>query len=480
LASGFLAIGWTAPASGETLTDALLLAYQSNPTLLSERAQLQALNESYVQARAGLRPQASVSAEFDYTKDPSTFESEYDAASLGVSITQPIYTGGAVTSQIRAALADIMSGRQKLRQTEASVLESVIQAYVDVRRDIQALAIARNNVQLLSKQLEEIQARLQVGDLTRTDQAQAQARLAQAHAEVATAQAQLAISRANYASVVGQAPGNLAPEPPLPALPATLDAAFEVADHNNGGVLAADFAERAAAARVAQAKAAYRPTLSVRATLGESGTPAIYGTYALTSGLVPGGYGQNFTASAVLTQPLFTGGMNASNVRQALENDNVQRIGQETARRDAVQAVSQSWYQLIAARGNVTSDENQIKADKVAFEGAREEAQAGLRTTIEALNAEQELEAAQQALVVARHDEYVASANLLSAMGLLEGKTLLPGVKLYDPKRAFDKVRHTGPSMPWDGAVAKIDSLGAPGVPREPAQAAHAGSQVVQ
>ena len=182
----------------------------------------------------------------------------------------------------------------------------------------------------------------------------------------------------------------------------------------------------------------------------------------------------------MFTQPLFAGGLNGSNIRQALENDNVQLIAEETARRAAVQSVSQSWYQLMSAKANVDSDEKQVSADQIAFEGAREEAQAGLRTTIEVLNAEQELQAARQALVVARHDDYVASAGLLSAMGLLEAKTLLPSTPLYDPKAAFDKVRRAGPSLPWDGVVAAVDALGAPGVSSAPAKPAQAGGQVLQ
>ncbi len=471
------AMGLLSPlaAAAETLNDALALAYQTNPTLQSERAQLRALNETYVQATAGYRPQASASVQYNYSQSPTTLNTQYDTASAGVSISQPIYTGGAVTAQVRAAMADIESGRQKLRQTEASVLQSVIQAYVDVRRDQQGLKIAQDNVELLRKQLEETQARFDVGELTRTDLAQAEARLAQAHAQLATAEAQLAVSRSGYVSVVGQSPGDLAPEPPLPALPGNLDDAFAGADRNNAGILAADFAERAAAARVAQAKAANRPTLSLSATLSDTGVTAP-STYVELQSLSPGIYGPSITAAATFTQPLFTGGLNSSRIREALEDDNVQRIAVETARRQATLAVSQGWYQLQSAKANVASDEVQVSADKVAFEGARQEAEAGLRTTIEVLNAEQELQAAEQSLVVARHDEYVAGAAVLNAMGLLEARTLMSGVPIYDPKAPFNRARAEGPSLPWDGAVAAIDALGSPAVAEAPAQA---GGKVV-
>jgi len=467
-------------AGAESLNDALVLAYQSNPTLQGERAQLRALNEGYVQAMSGFRLQASASAEFDYTKNPSTLESEYDAASASVSLSQPIYTGGLVTAQVRAAMADILSGRQKLRQTEAQVFQSVIQAYVDVRRDQQGLKIAQDNVDVLRRQLDETQARLEVGELTRTDEAQAQARLAQAHAQLATAEAQLEVSRSNYVEVVGQSPGDLAPETPLPELPASLDLAFAGADRNSPAILAADFAERATAARVAVAKAANRPTLSVRATLGDSGVPAVSEPYAAYQTQIPGMYSQNITASAVFTQPLFTGGLNSSRIREALENDNTQRIAVEQARRQTTQAVAQAWYQLTASRANAEADERQVSADQVAFDGARQEAQGGLRTTIDVLNAEQELHQAELALVVARHDEYVAGAAVLAAMGQLEGATLLKGqAPIYDPAAPFNKVRASGASMPWDGVVKAIDGLGAPRDPATPVVPAHAGGQVL-
>lgn len=479
LAVAGLSGGLAPPARSDTLRDALTLAYQTNPTLQSERAQLRALDESYVQATAGYRPSASASVQYNYSKNPDTFQSEYDTASAAVTINQPIYTGGQVTAQVRAAMADILSGRQKLRETEAEVLQQVIQAYVDVRRDQQGLKIAQRNVELLNHQLEETQARFAVGELTRTDQAQAEARLARSHAQLATAEAELAISRANYNAVVGQSPGDLEPEPALSVLPSTLDEAFAVADRDNAGILAADFAERAAAARVAQAKAAGRPTFSLSATIGDSGVTAP-SDYVLAQGQIPGVYGQNITASAVFTQPLFTGGMNSSRIREALEDDNVQRIAVETARRQTTQAVAQSWYQLTANQANVAADEKQVSSDQVAFEGAREEAQAGLRTTIEVLNAEQELQAAEQALVVARHDEYVAGAALLSAMGRLEVKTLLAGVPIYDAQRAFNKIRSSGPSLPWDGVIAAVDALGAPRADTAPAQPAQAGGKGVQ
>jgi outer membrane protein len=455
-----------AAARADTLADAIALAYQTNPTLQSQRAQLRALDESYVQAHAGLRPRADIQAQVAYQKGPSTADVGVTSDSAALSVTQPLYTGGLSSAEVRAAEADIRSGRERLRQVEASVMQSVIQAYVDVRRDQQALAIAQENVKVLRRQLDETKARFEVGQLTRTDTAQAQARLAAALSQLSSAQAQLGVSRSNYVAVIGQSPGDLAPEPPLAGLPATVDQAWDAAAKNNPGILTADFAEQAAAARVAVAKSAYRPTLSLSASFGYENSL----TSAPLLGLQAGIYDRNVQAAATLTQPLFAGGMNASKIREALENDNAQRIAVDAAQRQAVQSIAQAWNQLLAARSSIASNEEQVRADEVAYEGVRQEADVGLRTTLDVLNAEQELRNAQLALVDARHDQYVASASVLNAMGLLEAKLLGDPAPAYNPETSFHKVKHAG-SLPWDGVVAGLDSAGSPSIAKRPAGA---------
>ncbi len=465
-------------ARADTLDQAVALAYQTNPTIQNARAQLRGLDENYVQARAGYRPQVQISAEADDIKGPTTGQLEVKPSSLGITVTQPIYTGGLVSADLRAVEGDIQSGRARLRQVEEDVLEQVIQVYVDVRRDTEGLKIAEDNVQVLRRQKEESDAKFAVGEVTRTDVAQSDARLAGARAQLSTAQAQLNLSRANYVTVVGESPGDLAQEPQLDGLPATVDEALAMTNRDNPNVLAADYAEQAAAARVALAKAAYRPNVSLRATYG------ITGYYGAQPNLFPPEpkdvYQNSYEVSAVATEPLFAGGMNASRIRQALEGDNAARIAVEGARRQALQAVSQAWSQLSAARANVTSEEEQVKADQVAYEGVKEEAKVGLRTTLDILNAEQELQAAELALVGARHDEYVAGALVLDAMGRLDVRALSPATPAYNPVTNFKKVMHKG-ATPWDPVVAGIDSLGMPKIqhppipgPDEPMTPAHA------
>jgi len=455
-------------ASAETLGDAIALAYQTNPTLQAERAQLRATDEEYVQAEAGLRPSVTGAGSYTYEKEQvgETGTPSFNAAGSGssgtITVTQPLYTGGLASAKIDAAHADILAERENLRRTEIGVLQSVIGAYADVRRDAAQLAISQDNVNVLARQLEETSARFDAGQLTRTDTAQSEARLALARSQLATAQSVLAQARAAYAAVVGQNPGELAPEPPIaPLLPPTVDAAFDAAEANNPQIRQADDAELASAARLAEAKAQSRPTVSVSGQYGYVGEQeGISGGFNSAVGVFESELGGSVTAN--LTVPIFTGGLNSSLIRQAAEQDNVNRINVESARRQVLQAISQAWNQLLGARANLVSDEEQVKSDTVAFDGVTQEQKVGLRTVLDVLNAQQELETSQLQLVGARHDEYVAAAAVLAATGALDARSLSPDTPSYDPKANFDKVRHAPGAVPWEGAVHAIDRLGAP------------------
>jgi outer membrane protein len=337
------------------------------------------------------------------------------------------------------------------------VLGNVIQSYVDVRRDQERLRIAQENVNVLNRQLEESKARFEVGEITRTDVAQSEARLASAQASQSSAQAILAASRAAYAAVVGQNPTDLAPEPSLAALlPSSVEQAFDLVDKNNPQIQAARYAEQAAAARVAVAKAAYRPTVGARAGLDTDATRT-NGT-----GRDFGDYNRGYTASVTASIPLFTGGLISSQVRAAQERENAARIAVEGAQRSALQQISTAWNNLLASRANLVSNEEQVRATRIAFEGVRQEQQVGLRTTLDVLNAQLELANAEVALVVARRDEYVASASVLQAMGVLNVANLAPDVERYDPVKSYDKVNHAFGWVPWEPLVKGIDKVGAP------------------
>ncbi len=438
-------------ARADSLADAIALAYQTNPTLQAQRTQQRVLDETYVQARAGYRPTADISGDLSYQDNDGR---NTDSSGVALSATQPLYTGGRVAATVTAAQGDILSGRESLRQVEATVLQTVIQAYVDVRRDQQALVIRKDNVEILRRQVEESQARFDVGEITRTDVAQSQASQALARSQLAVAQAQLNISRAAYAAVVGQNPTDLEPEPPLPMAPATAEEAFARAEDNNPNLRAARYDEQASRARIAAARAERMPSVGLRATLGFAGP---------VSGFDPKDYGRSLTASATVSQPLFAGGVIDSRIRQAIERNNTDRIQVEQARRDVLQRLAQAWNQLEAARSVMASGEEQVRAARIAFEGTQEERKVGLRTTLEVLSAQQALRDAELTLIDARRDEYVASAAVLNVMGLLEARYIAPAAPLYDPAKSFNRVKHAG-FVPWEPVVSALDSIGAPRV----------------
>ncbi len=461
----------------ETLGEAIALAYESNPTLQAQRASLRALDETYVQAGAGYRPTATLQGTVttDANNNSGTFtrplpglnqpvvDGQSQTSGLAISVTQPIYTGGRVAAQVDAAHASILAGRETLRGTEETVLRYVINAYADVRRDQQIVVILEADVKLLLTQRDESLARFEVGDITRTDLAQTDARVAASQSQLSHARAQLANSRAAYASIVGRNPENLAAEPPLARyLPGSLDKALDWAERNSPQISQADFTERASAAKLAGAKAQTRPTLSFQATAGYSG-----GNSGL--GIPFANYSHDVTASAVATIPIFTGGLTSSQIRQAAENNNADRIGIETARRQVLLTVAQAWNELSGARASLADDEAQVQAANAAYEGARQEARVGLRSTYDVLISEENLSAAQLELLNARHDEYVSGADLLAATGALYAQDFAADTTIYDPKTNLDHVRRAWPWSPWDAAVSRIDALGVPHLDAGPA-----------
>ena len=302
-----------------------------------------------------------------------------------------------------------------------------------------------------------------MGEITRTDVAQSEARLAASVAQLQSTEAQLAISRGNYVAAVGQSPGELTPEPSLASLiPATIDQAYDAAEQDNAQIRAAQYAEQSGRARVAGARAERMPSVTLQASLGQSG---------VASPLHTDTYARSITGTAVVSVPLFSGGLVSSRIRAAVERQNVDRIGVETARRAVIQNLTQAWSTLIAARGNIISTAQQVRAAKIAAEGVHQEQQVGLRTTLDVLNAEQELRAAELAQVNAVHDEYIASAGVLNQMGHLQADQLTPSVPRYDPRANFNGLRMTWGWVPWEEPIAIVDSALTPKTHEKPSAA---------
>jgi outer membrane protein len=475
IAAVVAALSGAGPASAENLFDAIRLAYESNPALRGQRALLRATDETFVQARAALGPQVSLNgqggqqwARVDQSSPFSPVRVLKSHALTGngdLSIVQPLYASGAAHAQLEGARASVLAGREDLRQMEAQVLEAVITAYLDVRRDRATIKVLEDEIDHLTRDFEEIKAKGAAGTLTKTDVAESEARLLAARAQLHIAQQRLIASNAEYLDIVGQSPGDLDPEPELPGIPRTVDEAFNAAEQNNPQLLSAIQAERAAREKVAQAKAQTGPNVSLK--LDAQIQPV--------EPYLPSQYYRDLSVAAVISQPLFTSGMNSSKIREALERDNQAMLTVETTRRDVVQAVSRSWSALVGTRDAIEVQQQQVLAEEAAVKGNRVEQRVGSRSTFELMNAEFELTNSQVSLLQNRHDEYLARAQLLSAMGLLEARFLTPGVQTYDPAASLKRVVGKVP-VPWIDAVDAFDSLGREAGPPPRISTPHAGS----
>lgn len=426
------------PASAETLRDALGKAYAHNPTLTGARAAQRANDENVPLARADALPNLGASA--DYTENvkrsSTSFTSPFRSASADLTLRVPIYQGGAVANGIRAADTRVAAGVETLRATEASVFSAVVAAYMDVIRDEAIVKLNRENANVLGVNLQATNDRFEVGDLTRTDIAQSQARLALAQSDLQTAEANLISSRERYIQLVGEPPVNLEPPPALPNLPASPDEAVGIAVANNPDLKAAEKQREAARYDIRVAEASRLPRLSAVAQggytnfLGSLGTSQ---TDQVSTQAIVGLQG---------TIPLFQGGRPGAQVRQAQARSS-QTIEQSIAvEREVVAQTRASYASWKSSLQVIESSNAAVSANTLSLEGVRAENSVGNRTILDILNAEQELLIAQVQLVSAQRNAYVAGFSLLAAMGKAEAADLgLDGGTLYDPTINYNRVK---------------------------------------
>lgn len=460
LAAALATMGCATTASAETLADAVKTAYETNPNIQAQRAAMRALDENYVQARSAFGLSASVSlSEHDYDVERRL---RGESASTGattqatqLSLSQSLYSSGRYSARLSGIEAQIRGARENLRRIEMDLIVRATSVYVLVRRDQEVLRISQGGATWLEKQLKDTEDKYGVRQVTLTDVQQARARLASARTQVVNAEAQLLLSRAQYASIIGRLPENLEPEPDIEGLPTGLDEAFDVAEDFNPTLQAAVFAEKASRMGVAEARAQRLFTVSARVDYRN-------GPDSLSSAKIRN---TSTDTSIVLTQPLFTSGQLNSVVRRALEENNRDQHLLDDARRGMVLNVSQAWDQLSVARRSLTTLEDEMKADTIAFYGVREEERFALRSTIEVLNAQAELQAAQMNFIRGRYNEYVGRMQLLQQMGTLEVSDIAPGTATYDPKKNFKKVRFKG-ALPTEALVYVLDKLALPMEPR--------------
>ncbi|GAA3790941.1 TolC family outer membrane protein [Qipengyuania pelagi] len=404
---GGVALLVTSPACAQTLREAIATAYATNPDLAEARARQDSLEEAPEQARAEGRPKLS-----------ADMGAGYDNLGLGSSgsanlrATMPIWTGGRVSSSVRAAKADVAAGEQRVRDREATVLERVVFAYADLLFAQEAVEVARIGIERLDRQVDEAQSRFDLGQATRTDVAQLRAQRAGVVGNLADAQAALESAGAAYRAVVGEAPGSLTSEVPAPAaLPADLESARTAAALANPLLLEQQRIADASAARIDSARAERAPFVDLAGGYGR-------GTQ------LSGGRFRAFESAASIgisfRVPILTGGLVPSRVREAEATYRADQFAVIAEEREAVRAVDTAWASLDAARTRETASAEGLTAAQLALDGVRAEYEFGLRSTIDILIAEQSFRGAQLALARARSDVLIAEAAVLRASGLLD------------------------------------------------------------
>ncbi|MEZ5843799.1 MAG: TolC family outer membrane protein [Hyphomicrobiaceae bacterium] len=437
LALTVVGVGVTVAEAGsmETLREAMAAAYRTNPQLDAERARQRATDEEVSRAHAGYRPTINATATTTFqhtnTRPPSASEGSIYPKSIGANLTQNLFDGFRTSSAILVAEATVRSGRETLRSVEQQVLLAAVQAYADVVRDQAIVRLRENNVTVLSRELKATRDRFAVGEVTKTDVAQAEARRAGAVSALDLARANLKTSRATYERVIGHPPGALSPpQPASRRMPSSLNQAIDIAMRETPTVIAALYIEEAARYTVDQIRATLLPQVDLRASYTATRDPSK--TLDLS---------EVTTVTGTLTVPLYEGGGVQAQVRQAKQT-HIQRLQQvEQARTEARATVVNAWSQLAAARAAVQSDAAQVRASQTALSGVREEEKVGQRTLLDVLNAEQELLNAQVTQVTDQRNLVLASYTVLSAVGRLSSQDLALTAKVYDPDVHYHEVR---------------------------------------
>jgi outer membrane protein len=442
LAGGFAAALLGAGAlRAETVGGALVKAYFNNPDINQQRAAVRASDENIPKATAGYRP--TVTAEADaaisqtYAGLPAAAGGNQSIYSrprgYGLTINQTLWNGERTFNSVRGAESGVMAARETLRNTEQNVLLDGVTDYMNVLRDTAILGLDRNNVEVLQEQLRQTKDRFAVGEVTRTDVAQAEASLAGAQATALSAQSTLQTSIANYRQVIGEEPKSLAPVKPLDKpLPKNLTQAIAISQVEHPAIVGSLHGVDAAALNIKVIEGALYPTVGLTGQVSQR--------FDLSGEAVPN---SAFTASvmAQLSVPIYDGGTTYASTRQAKEQLGQQELQTDLQRDKVRAAVVSAWGLNENSIGIIKSAKAQVAAAEIALAGIREEAKVGQRTTFDVLTAQQTLLNARVQLVVAQHDQVVASYAVLSAIGRLSTANLGLAANQYDPKVHFDQVK---------------------------------------
>ncbi|HET7680795.1 MAG TPA: TolC family outer membrane protein [Xanthobacteraceae bacterium] len=446
-------IGGPGQASAQTLPAALVHAYQNNPQLNAQRAQVRVTDEAVPQALSGYRPRLSVtaSAARSYSsttsrssvpslEDPSrlvvvpperTLAGEFTPYTLGVTGTQTLFNGFQTANRTRLAEGQVSAAREALRVMEQTVLLAAATVYMDLLRDTAIADVQRSNVRVLNETLRQTRDRFNVGEVTRTDVAQSEAQLAAGQFQLSNAEANLTTTRANFRRVIGIEAGALTPAAPVERLaPRTLAAALQIGLDANPNVTSAMYGIDVANLQVKINEGALFPTVTLNGSaqrLWDSSLTQVEQT--------------TWSIGSSVTIPIYQGGGEYSLIRQSKESLTQQRLNLEQVRDQTRQSIAQAWGVVQATKAQIESAQAQVRSSETALNGVREEARVGQRTTLDVLNAQQALVNARVTLVTAQRDRVVASYNLLNAIGILSPLTLGLATPIYDPRIHYHQVR---------------------------------------
>src|SRR4051812_14837988 len=433
------------PVLADTIDAALVRAYQNNPQLNAQRAQVRSTDENVPQALSGYRPRVALtaSAGFQYSDTNTTaggtpnqivrteIHGTNAPRSAGLTVSQTLFNGQQTANRTRAAESQVSGAREALRVLEQTVLLAAATIYMDYLRDSAIVEVQRSNVRVLDQTLKQTRDRFNVGEVTRTDVAQSEAQVAAGKSQLLTAEANLTTTRSNFRRIIGNEPAQLAPGSPVDRyLPGTLPSAVDLGLIQNPNVTAAMFGIDITYLNVKVNEGALLPTVTLQASVQQS--------YEQTMTIF-----RSFGASAIaqLSVPVYQGGAEYSLIRQSKESLAQQRLNLEQVRDQTRANVVTAWGQLVAGKAQVASAQSQVAASEIALNGVREEAKAGQRTTLDVLNAQQALVNARVALVTAQHDRVVASYAVLTAVGRLAPQVLGLKTNVYDPSVHYHQVR---------------------------------------
>ncbi|HLO76600.1 MAG TPA: TolC family outer membrane protein [Magnetospirillum sp.] len=431
-------------AGAETLEEVLSSAYATNPTLQARRARLRATDEGVPQALANWRPTVTLNGDagrgrYESNQSQVGRETTRTPKNYSLTISQPLYRGGRTVAQTQQAEATVMAERALLQATEQSVLLNAATAYLNVVRDEAVLKLNINNEQVLRRQLDAARERFRVGEITRTDVSQAEARLSRATAERVAAEGVLQNSRANFINVVGRPPESPQGPSGAVAVPGSFDEVKTLTLAKNPNVVAADWTAKAAKEGVDLVFGELLPTVSLNGqyTRGlDSSARFLNG-----DGSINKSENEAMQATLNVSVPLYEGGGTYARVRAQKHTYGQRRIEADQARRDSLETATRGWEDLQAARARTRSYESQIRASEMALAGVEEEAKVGSRTVLDVLDAEQELFDARVNMVRAQHDEMVAAFQVKSALGQMTAEGLTLPVESYDPTEHYQDVR---------------------------------------